>query len=142
MVDSPPSSSSSLILSFVIGSRCTGFAVLDGFGLAPGGFRSVDLQRSPPAERSARLARFATRAIRRYRPTHVVLGVPSTRRHEHLGLTRAVRATLRRANVPWSTASPADACKVLLGRPRPARRGDLARVLPRHFRLADALPKR
>jgi hypothetical protein len=48
MVDLRLRPRSSLVLSLVLALRYPGYAVLDGFGLAPAGFRGLDLYRASP----------------------------------------------------------------------------------------------
>lgn len=142
MVARLSSSSPNSILSFVLALRYPGYAVLDGFGLAPGGFRGLDLSRTPPEERPGALQRALERLLRRFRPACVVLGIPPEWDTARAALRRAAEAILARAGVPFSVQPTSDACELMLGRPRQRRRDELATTLHRHFRLADTLPRR
>lgn len=136
------SSSPNFILSFVLALRYPGYAVLDGFGLAPAGFRGLDLYRTPPEGRPRALQRALERLLRHFRPACVVLGIPPEWDSARAALRRAVEAVLVQAGVPFSAQSTSHACELFLGRPRQRRRDELAATLHRHFRLADALPRR
>lgn len=142
MVDLHLRPRSSFVLSLVLALRYPGYAVLDGFGIAPSGFRGIDLYRAPPAARAGLLERVLERLLERYRPRHVVLGLPPAWARGRNALRRAAEAALDRARVPFSLEPSTQACVLFLGRSRQRRRDELATALCHHFRLADAQPRR
>jgi len=114
------------VLALVPACRFAGLAVVDVRGIAPGGFASWSLRgRRTHDGRSAALARRLLTAIKKYRPTVIVLGIPRFDGREQR-LLREVAADLAAScEVPVLVRSCAQARQLILGR----LRGQARRVL-------------
>ena len=141
MVDVRSSPRTGPVLCFVFDTRYAGYAALDGFGLAPSGFRSVTVKHRSQRRRNAWQIERLTLAIARFRPSTLVLGMRSRCRALTRWLRKQLRALAARLQLPLVERNPNDAVTLLLGTDR-SRRGALGQTLVRHFRLDDALPKR
>ena len=113
------------VLALVPGSRYAGIAVVDCTGLLPGSFATWNLEplsesrHDLTAESRARtVCRRLLRAIERYRPSAVVLGVPRFDGHCTRVLLDAACRISKAHGVPTVTRTAAEARELLLGRVR------------------------
>lgn len=141
MTDIRPRTRAGLVLCFVFDTRYAGYAALDGFGLAPSGFRSTTVKQLTATRRRDSLVLKLRDTIERFSPARLVLGVSRrARRFARSFLTRA-RALASRLGLPVVERDASSSARLLLGDSH-SRRGALGRALVDQFRLADALPRR
>jgi RNase H-fold protein (predicted Holliday junction resolvase) len=122
------------VLAVVPTPRYTGFAVVDGWGLAPNGFATWSLQDTKTDQgRTRSLTNRLLRSIRQHQPAVLVLGIPRFDDAKPR-LLREVAANLAAAcDVPVVVHSVADARRLLLGRTRGQVQRALADRLTRGF---------
>lgn len=134
-MSSPASSADpTRLLVFVLNLNNTGHAVLDRWGLAPGSFGVFDLHHTRAGR--ARVERLITRirrALRRFRPSLVVLGVASQAGPTQREVLAEVRRRLRAARVRVVTRSVDHARRVLCTTPGSSRRGELGDLISQGF---------
>ncbi len=127
MRDSP--ALSSRILAFQLHAGCSGQCVLDGFGLAPEGWKIS--RRATRTEQSLRA--FLTGAVERFRPSAIVLGVSRRMTAIDAALRFHALSLLRSFGIPIVFRSVRTAYALLRGRVRGVRREDLARTIAQCF---------
>jgi hypothetical protein len=122
------------VLALVATPRYAGAAVLDGWGLAPGGFETWDLRgrRSLDAKTDAVVARVRYLLLR-HRPARVVVGVPVRDDWRCAIMRDRLSVFLRGRGQPVRERLSRDARLILLGRERGPERGALARALVSGF---------
>lgn len=135
------SAPSSRILAFQLHAGCSGQCVLDGFGLAPGSWKTSRVA----ARSSAELARFVRRAVERFRPAAVVLGVSRRKALSDAALRRAAFSALRPLGVPVVVRHMREAYSLFRDRIRGTRREELVHAIAVNFlpeRSRELTPKR
>jgi hypothetical protein len=122
------------VLAVVPTPRLAGFAVIDGWGLAPDGFATWSLRVTKTDHGRVRsLTRRLLRSIRQHQPAVLVLGIPRFDVAKSCML-REVAATLAAAcDLPVLVRSVADARRLLLGRTRGQVQRALSARLARGF---------
>lgn len=126
---SAPFVPASRILALQLHAGMSGSAALDGFGLAPGSWRT-----SRVATRSAdTLARYLRSLIRRFRPSVVVLGVSRRAAAVDTRLRRLACNLLRSLGVPVVVRHVREAYALLRGRIRGTHREELATTIVEGF---------
>lgn len=123
------SAPSSRILALQLHASCSGHCVLDGFGLAPGGWKTSRVATRTTAE----LVRFVRRAVRRFHPSAVVLGVSRRKAPPDTALRRAAFSALRPLGVPVVVRHMREAYALFRDRIRGTRREELAHTISVNF---------
>lgn len=122
------------LLVFVLNLNNTGHVALDRWGLAPGSFGVFDLHHTQAGRaRVERLIARIRRALRRFRPALVVLGVASQAGPAQRDVLAEVRRHLRRARVRVVTRSVDPARRVLCATRGRSRKGELGDQIARGF---------
>ncbi len=124
-----PSVPSSRILAFQLHAGCSGQCVLDGFGLAPGSWKTSRVA----TRTSAELARFVRRAVQRFRPAAVVFGVSRRKARSDHALRRAAFSAVRPLGVPVVVRHMREAYAMFRDRIRGTRREELVHTITVNF---------
>lgn len=123
------SAPSARVLAFQLHAGSSGQCVLDGFGLAPGGWKTSRVA----TRTTASLVHFIQRAVTRYRPAVVVLGVSRRDALSDAPLRDRAAAALRRRSVPFVIRHMREAYGLLRDHIRGTRREELAYTLVEGF---------
>ncbi len=123
------SAPSSRILAFQLHAGCSGQCVLDGFGLAPGGWKTSRVATRTTAE----LVRFVRRSVRRFHPSAVVLGVSRRMAPPDAAFRRTAFSALRPLGVPVVVRHMREAYALFRDRIRGARREELVHTIAVNF---------
>jgi hypothetical protein len=134
MTDLVSDADESSVLALVLHPRYSGNAVIDRWGLVPNGLQSWDLRRhrSAAAMREA-VEKRLRRSLRHHRPGLVVLGVSRRDDARSRALRLSAERMLRGLRVRFVVRSVADGRRLLVGRIRGRRRGELTERLTRGF---------
>lgn len=123
------SAPSSRILAFQFHAGCSGQCVLDGFGLAPDGWKNSRTATRTPED----LVRFVRRAVKRFRPSAVVLGITRRNAVTDESFRHTAVSVLRALRVPVVVRHMREAYALFRGRIRGTRREELARTIAVNF---------
>ena len=105
------------VLSLVPARRYTGLAVVDGFGMPEHGFQTWKLDRFHKlGEKKGTLALRLTRALRQFRPTLAVLGIPKYDDATCRALRKAAETIFESTGLPFVVRSIAEARHLMLGK--------------------------
>lgn len=114
MEQQSPSTPYVRVLAFVLHGGSSGRVVIDGFGVLPGSFRtSRHLDPGKENRDPSILSRLLERTLRRYKPSHVVLGVPPRENKVSRRLRRLARRLLHRYGVSVVVRRVMTACELV-----------------------------
>lgn len=123
------SAPSSRVLAFQLHAGSAGQCVLDGFGLAPGGWKTSRIATRTTAE----LIRFVRRAVERFRPSAIVLGVSRRKVQSDATLRNRALSALRPLGVPIVVRHMREAYALFRDRIRGIRREELVHTITVNF---------
>ena len=122
------------VLAVLPAPRFTGFAVLDGMGIASAGFASWNLRAAKSdAECLSILRKRLVAALSRFRPTVVVVGIPNWKSAAATEMQEAVERVSIQHGLPVVRRRVVESRKLLLGRPGGSAKNALAHQLVRGF---------
>jgi hypothetical protein len=105
------------VFSLVPARRYAGLAVVDGFGMPEHGFQTCKLDRFRSlVEKKAAFALRLTRALRKFRPTLAVLGIPKYDDDTCRALRKVAETIFKSAGLPFVIRSVAESRHLLLGK--------------------------
>jgi hypothetical protein len=122
------------VFSLVPARRYAGLAVVDGFGMPDGGFQTWKLDRFRTlVEKKAAVALRLTRALRKFRPTLAVLGIPKYDDATCRALRKVAETIFENAGLPFVVRSVAEARQFLLGKYMGESEDEFAKSIVRGF---------
>lgn len=123
------SAPSSRVLAFQLHAGSSGQCVLDGFGLAPGGWKTSRIA----TRTSTELVRFVRHAVDRFHPSAIVLGISRREERSDATLRRRALSALRSLGVPVVVRHMREAYTLFRDRIRGRRREELVHTIIVNF---------